>query len=229
MSARKKGIFPQVHLPEEETALGWLSRQSILMEQHLSFYFRPRDESVIDAENKADTTACANAFAGLGNCWLWKGEPGKEPTDAVFSEISSFLDPNWPSIKCLAASRCIFFYLCYRDSSLRRRFDCERIPDAEWSSFGSFVFFIPALEYVEGHGQDTLACTLAWNHELATSQQALGTGMGTLKDAKLRLMDLLQHLTTSSAPCQALAPNLDRYRCPCRLYFENFVQGGYST
>lgn len=74
------------------------------------------------------------------------------------------------------------------------RFDCERVSGAEWADFGSYLFFIPALEYVEGPGNDTLACTVAWNDALQ-HPPFLGSGASTPHESIDAIVQLLQQIS----------------------------------
>jgi hypothetical protein len=48
-------------------------------------------------------------------------------------------------------------------ANCRRRFNSGQAPSPEWAAFGSYLFALPLLEYLEVEGGCVLATTLAWD------------------------------------------------------------------
>lgn len=185
----------EVTLPGRESPLSWLRRQSSLRSQHLSFYFSPRGKSVQDSDRSLAAESVVGVQGGvssIGTSWIWKGDPGVELDEGLFDEIRSFLDPNFSNIRCFGMSR----------------FDCALTPCTEWESFGSYLFFIPAIEYCRQSSQNSiLACNVAWKTQ--KEDRNLGQGPSTLKQSIEETLAILDSISTASMP-HTIAPNIQQ-------------------
>jgi len=195
LSSYPDGILRlEVTLPGTECPLSWLRRQVSLRSQHLSFYFSPRGKSVQDSDRSLaaeSVIGTQGAISSIGTSWVWKGDPGVELGLGLFDEIMSFLDPNFPNIQCFGMSR----------------FDCAQTPCTEWESFGSYLFFIPAIEYRQASQNSILACNVTW--KMQKDDWNFGQGPSTLKQSISETLAILDSISTASMP-HPIPPNIQK-------------------
>eukprot|EP00210_Caulerpa_lentillifera_P007031 g6725.t1 len=190
------GNFPdgilrlEVNLPGSEPALSWLRRQVSLRDQSLAFYFSSRAHSVQDTDGSStDGINGLRGASSIGTSWVWKGESGTAMEEALFEEVGSFLDEQFPTIRCMGISR----------------FDCARISDVEWEDFGSYMFFIPAIEYSEFFQNCTLACNVAWKSQ--NKGWSLGSGASNANESIKHTLSLLEAISITPLP-SCIAPRI---------------------
>ena len=216
----------EVPLPRCHSAMSWLRGQSKHGLKHTEIndsnilypliYFSPRRCSAPETDGSIAAKAASYGMlstASVGAAWMWKGKPRSQIDKDVVMSMHRFLCPRNPRIRVFGGSR----------------FDVASDPAEEWKDFGSFVFVLPRIEFLECSGGLVLCCNIAWDssHELNTSSnnEVIEMGFASCKQAfeiakkslKLLVDPALESLAAPTVDQKLMGHIPDRYEWENRL------------